>query len=270
MAGDAISNGAHVFLNEPALTLDSKPGGYLITTPHYNVTAKKLVIAVPKVGFNKIGGNIAEAIKDQKQFKDLVGIPVATIAQRWPNEWWHNIGYAGKDIHRIWTTEHCFNFTEIPVAQYAAQQLVTRTVYTDKEECVEFWQRTAQLGIKAVEAEIDRGLHDVLPQATIPQPLNTVVKIWPAAWYWLRGGSQFTNADIAAWAIEPLPGKQVSLVGESYNPQRSGWSDGAYKSSINTLNAKYGMHIVIPATANIKPVANANPASVTSAHPTGR
>jgi len=44
--------------------------------------------------------------------------------------------------------------------------------------------------LTAVEAEIDRGLHYVLPQATIPKPLNTVVEIWPAGWYWLRGGSE--------------------------------------------------------------------------------
>jgi hypothetical protein len=33
------------------------------------------------------------------------------------------------------------------------------------------------------------------------------------------------------------------LVGEAYNVQRSGWSDGAYKSSINLLNTKYGMSL---------------------------
>ena len=49
--------------------------------------------------------------------------------------------------------------------------------------------------------------------------------------------------DIAKWAIEPLKGEAVSLVGEGYNPQRSGWSDAAYKSSINTLNAKFGLSL---------------------------
>ncbi|HET8705962.1 MAG TPA: hypothetical protein VFM46_06635, partial [Pseudomonadales bacterium] len=49
----------------------------------------------------------------------------------------------------------------------------------------------------------------------------------------------FSNADIAKWAVNPLPGEAVSLVGESYNPQRSGWSDGAYKSSLNTLAANF-------------------------------
>jgi hypothetical protein len=52
-----------------------------------------------------------------------------------------------------------------------------------------------------------------------------------------------TNADLFDWAVEPLPGEEVALVGEAYNVQRSGWSDGAYKSSINLLNTKYGMSL---------------------------
>ncbi len=36
-----------------------------------------------------------------------------------------------------------------------------------------------------------------------------------------------------------MSGEDVALVGESYNPRRAGWSDGAYKSSINVLNALY-------------------------------
>ncbi len=254
MAADAVTNGAKVYLKQPVLSIASASGQYTLTTPDYQITADKVVIAAPKNGLNKITGNIAETIKNQTQYQDLVDIPVITIAQRWPNAWWENIGFPNKDIHRVWTTEHCFNFMEIPVANYAAQQLVTRTVYTDQQECVTFWQRAAQLGTDVVEAEIHRGLQAVLPKATIPEPLNTVVHYWPAAWYWLKGGSQFTNAQIASWAIAPIPGEKVSLVGESYNPQRSGWSDGAYKSSINTLNANYGFSITIPETPDLSTV----------------
>ena len=49
--------------------------------------------------------------------------------------------------------------------------------------------------------------------------------------------------DIAVWALEPLQGAAIYLVGEAYNPQRSAWSDGAYKSSINTLNRHFGMDL---------------------------
>jgi hypothetical protein len=78
---------------------------------------------------------------------------------------------------------------------------------------------------------------------TIPDPIKTHVPVWPAAWHWLRAGSGMTNADLFDWAVEPLAGEPVGLVGEAYNVQRSGWSDGAYKSSINLLNTRYGMSL---------------------------
>lgn len=252
MADVARQHGARIYTAQPVQVIkggQADPARYLALTPGYKVKAKKLIIAAPKVAVDHIQGDIPDALRKQGQFQDLVGIPVATIAQRWPSEWWKQSGYRGKNIHRAWTTDHCLNFIEIPTAQYAAQQKVTRSVYTDDLQCVRFWEHTAELGQAAVEKEIMRGLKELFPKATIPEPLATKVRIWPDAWYWLRGGSQFTNAQIAQWAVEPLPGEQVSLVGESYNPQRSGWSDGAYKSSINALNAKYGFSIAIPAAS---------------------
>ena len=78
---------------------------------------------------------------------------------------------------------------------------------------------------------------------TIPKPLKTHVQVWPAAWHWLSAGASGTHADLFAWAAEPLKGEDVALVGEAYNVQRSGWSDGAFKSSINLLNTRYGMQL---------------------------
>lgn len=240
LAAKAADNGARIYLDE-AVSNISRHGNapYTLVTSKNTVHARRVVIAVPKEGLEHIGGNIANAIKQQQQFKDLTGVKVVTIAQRWPNAWWQNAGYAGRDIHRAWSTETCVNFIEIPTAPYAASQLVTRTVYTDDPNCVKFWDNTAKRGTAQVESEIQRGLAVMFPNASIPQPLNTVVQVWPAAWYWLGGGSQYSNADIAKWAVKPLQGENVSLVGESYNPQRSGWSDGAYKSSLNALASQF-------------------------------
>jgi hypothetical protein len=91
-----------------------------------------------------------------------------------------------------------------------------------------------------VEAEIQRDLPHLFPGVTIPAPLETFVKVWPNAWYFIRGGSPFSNEDIAEWALEPLPGHAISMVGESYYPLRSGWSWAAYLSSIATLVEHFG------------------------------
>lgn len=67
--------------------------------------------------------------------------------------------------------------------------------------------------------------------------------------------------------MEPIEGENVSLVGESYNPQRSTWSDGAYKSSINLLNNKFGFAIDSnpPLLKAIAPLATARQAAAVAA-----
>jgi hypothetical protein len=242
MEQKALAAGVRIYTSEPAIEVNAGAGGtgrYEIVTPRYSVRANKLVIAVDPDGFRKVGGNLAARIQSQPQFQDLVGIKVASINQWWPNAWWKGVVPG----NRVWSTQHCVNFIEIPGAKYAADQLVTRTVYNDDLTCTEFWQATAERGVAAVEAEIDRELKSMFPNASIPKPTKTAVKIWPAGWYWLKAGSPFTNAQIAVWSLLPLAGEQVSLVGEGYNPKRSTWSDGAFKSSINTLNALYGMDL---------------------------
>jgi len=245
MERSALQAGARIYKRQPALEVDrslGNSGGYRIVTPQYVATAKRVVIAVDAGAFQKVQGDIAAAIQAQPQFQDLIGIKVASIAQWWPTAWWKN-AIPGKNTHRAWTTEHCLNFIEIPTAPYAADQLVTRSVFDDSRLCADFWEITAQRGTAAVEAEIARGLKYLFPGVTIPAPLKTTVKIWPAGWYFLKAGSPFTNAQIASWAIRPLPGEDISLVGDCYNPQRTSWIDGAYKSSINTLNSAFGLNL---------------------------
>jgi hypothetical protein len=252
MSARATEGGARIFLSDPVQRITKQGGArpYRLVTANHVVSAKRVVIATETKGLQKIGGSIGRAIHDQPQFTDILGVKVAVIVQRWPNAWWLN-AVPGKDVRRAWTTEHCLNFIEIPIDAYSANQLATRSVYDDDARCVAFWENTASRGTEAVEAEITRGLRYLFPDATIPQPLATVVQIWPEAWHWLRGGSSFTNAQTAEWAVQPLPGEDVSLVGESYNPQRAAWVDAALKSSINTLNARYGFDLPTSGAARI-------------------
>jgi hypothetical protein len=250
MGDRARQAGATIRLSEPVIDVSpgTKPYRYLIRTPRSTVRAKRLVIGIDAQAFANVTGAVAEAIKSSGQFQDLLGVKVVTVAQRWPSAWWSGLTAGGQPLRRAWTTEHALNALEIPIQPYVADQLITRTVYDDDSRTVDFWETTAQRGIQHVEAEIMRGLRYLFPGTTIPNPLNTHVQVWPAGWYWLRGGSNYTNAGIADWAVEPLAGEPVSLVGEAYNPQRSGWSDGAYKSSIRALNGQFGFNLPLLAT----------------------
>ncbi len=246
MEASARAHGARVFTSEPVLKIRRVHWGgeprYRLRTSRHRVNARRVVVAVDADGFRHVSGPIARAIQDQSQFRDLIGIKVVTVAQWWPSAWWLDVA-PGLDIRRAWTTEHCLNTIEIPANAYSEQQLVTRSVYDDDLRCVEFWETAASRSLDFVEEEIARGLAYLFPDADIPEPLHTHVQVWPAGWYWLRAGSAFTNADIADWALEPLPGERVFLVGDSYNPQRSAWSDAAFKSSIRTLNTHFGFDL---------------------------
>jgi hypothetical protein len=261
MEQKALAAGVRIYYSQPVSDISKAGGHYVLTTAGYQVHADRLVIAVDAEGMKYIGGEIADKIKAQPQFQDITGIKVATVTQWYPDAWWQN-AQPGKDIRRAWTTESCVNALEIPINPYAANQKVMRSVYVDDLQCVNFWEQTYQRGgTAAVEAEIKRGFGYLFPGVNIPNPLKTYVQIWPAGWHFVRAGSPFNNMDIATWAIQPIAGELVSLVGESYNPQRSGWTDGAYKSSINTLNTLYGMNLPGQTANLVGPLAPIAPVS---------
>lgn len=266
MGDRATAAGARIFTNEAVSSIDREGARYRLVTANHTVLADKVVIAVPPNALDGFEGDVVEEIRAQPEYKAIIAIPVITIAQWWPNRWWENLedptAMPGKTkLWRAWSTEHCFNLIEMPLQPYAVDQIVTRSVYDDDTNCVEFWRTIAQGGTAAVEAEIKRGLELMFNNTgvttpatvTIPAPLKTYVQYWPDAWHWLRDGTNgISNADLFAWAVEPIAGEDVALVGEAYHVQRSGWSDAAYKSSIHLLNMKYGLSL--PGLARTVPV----------------
>lgn len=256
MQEQAEADGAQIFTGEPVESISrADGGGYEVVTSAQTVSAEKVVIAVPPLGLDYIDGDVVEEIRAQQAYQDIVGVKVVTITQWWETDWYSEIINPAQsednNVWRAWTADHCLNFIEIPQEPYAAAANVTRSVYNDNLACSETWEELAAAGEEAVVAEVAVGL-DLLfngngvssPESvTIPEPLDTHFHVWDAAWYWLGAGASLSNAEQIEWAVEPLPGEDVGLVGEAYYVQRSGWSDGAYKSSINLLNQKYGMSL---------------------------
>ncbi|HNN93349.1 MAG TPA: FAD-dependent oxidoreductase [Pseudomonadota bacterium] len=219
------------------------------------VNANKLVVAISPYWLNQVGGDVALALKDRPEYKQIIGVKVVTITQWWPENWWDQIKDPSKttdaNVWRAWTTDHCLNFIEIPQNAYAVAAKATRSVYDDDIRCVQFWEELAKQGMPVLEAELQRQLTALFNNngastpatVNIPKPLKTHVQIWPDAWHWLTASATITNKDLANWAVQPLAGEDVGLVGEAYYVNRSGWSDGAYKSSIRLLNEKYGLKL---------------------------
>jgi protoporphyrinogen oxidase len=252
LALKAKESGVRIYLEEPVKSIDKESKHYSLVTPKHRVNTSHVVITVPPKAFDHIQGNISRAIQSQDQYKSLIGVNVVTIAQWYEKPWWLNIRGIkdNKKVWRAWTTESCINSIEIPQEQYAAKQNVIRSVYSDSLECVEKWREIAKEGPRSIEREVKKGLEHLFSNNGVTHPVEigeaskTFYWEWPDGWYYIRAGFPFSTLDIFNWAVQPLKDENVALAGESYNPQRATWSDGAYKSAIHLLNKRYGFSIV--------------------------
>lgn len=242
------------FKSEPlvSFTPQTVDSGYELITPKHKVLVKKLVLAIPPTGMNHVTGPLAEEIRSQPEYQALLPIRIVVINQWWDKAWWESVrdpkvsGNTGK-TWRAWTDEHCVNHTEIPQEKYAAAGKVTRSVYSDDMKCVKFWEDLYHSGgIEAVEAEVVKGLTLVFntpfakKKLILPRPLKTTMQLWPAGWYFVKAGSQVSNAEISKWSQEPIKGRfDLMMVGEAYWPNRPGWSEGAYFSVNELLKTKF-------------------------------
>lgn len=262
MEKKAVESGVRIFKSQAVTHIERSGKGFRYRVRSQGagdgaknlvVNANRVVVAVSPYWLNQIDGDIAADIKKRTEFQQITGVRVVTITQWWPDAWWQQIKDPGKTsdntVWRAWTTDLCLNFIEIPQEPYAAAAKVTRTVYDDDIRCVQFWEELAKQGTPKLEAELQTQLNKLFNNngatmpatVTIPKPLKTHFHVWPDAWHWLGASATLTNADLANWAVQPLSGEEVGLVGEAYFVNRSGWSDGAYKSSMRLLNEKYGV-----------------------------
>ena len=251
LARKAQESSVRIFLEEPVKSIDKESSLYLLVTSKHRVNTSQVVITVPPKAFDHIQGNIARAIQSQEQYKSLIGVNVVTIAQWYDNPWWLNIRGIkdNKKVWRAWTTDSCINSIEIPQEQYGAKQNVIRSVFNDRLDCVKKWRDLALEGPQAIEREVKKGLEHLFSNNGVTQPVEigeaskTFYWEWPDGWYFIRAGFPFSTRDIFNWAVQPLKDENIALAGESYNPQRATWTDGAYKSAIHLLNKKYGFAI---------------------------
>lgn len=251
LARKAQESGVRIYLDEPVKSIDKESSHYSLVTSKHRINSARVVITVPPKAFDHIRGNTALAIQSQAQYKSLIGVNVVTVAQWYDTPWWLDIRGIkdNKKVWRAWTTDSCINSIEIPQEQYAAKQNVIRSVYSDSLDCVKKWRDLASEGHQSIEREVKKGLEHLFSNNGVTQPVKigepnkTFYWEWPDGWYYIRAGSPFSTRDISHWAVEPLGDENVALAGESYNPQRATWSDGAYKSAIHLLNTKYGFSI---------------------------
>jgi len=235
---------ASIKTGEPLTAFEAMPNGngYMLHTSHYNVPVRQLIITPGPMGFDKIGGKLADAIRARPEYKALVPIRVVIINQQWETAWWlkARLDASGIPPWRSWTTEHCIHHTEIPQEAYLAKTFVVRAVYSEDPKCVTHWETlNNQGGLDAVAAAARIGLSQVFG-VDVPAPKKTTMKLWSGGWYYTRPGTLVSNKGIAEWSVEPLAGRRdLMLAGEAWWGDRPGWSTGAYLSVDKLLAARF-------------------------------
>lgn len=237
------------YLNEEVLRIDDSANSaytFSIETTNYQVYSNQIVAAIPPVGWVNIQGTIANEIKSNKHFQSILPIKVMIIEHYWSRRWWEESSLFGSNVDRAWTQQNCISFIEIFSQQpEKREQNLTKTVYDDGL-CVDMWSVLLERpSLNDLNDEILRGLRSIFIDVQIPAPTKTFTQIWPDAWHYQKSNSDVTNKQILKWALQPLSrlGKhQLSLVGEAFNIDRSGWIDGALKSSLFSLYSQFNFN----------------------------
>ena len=246
-----VVNNARLYLNETVLQIGDNGNTtesyiFSVETQRYQIKAKQLIIAIPPSGWADITGTIGNEIKAHTNFKSILPIKIITIENYWPRRWWEESSLFGSHVDRAWTRQNCISFIEI-LSQHPSkrEQNLTRTVYDDGL-CTGTWSTLIGRSSDAdLIQELLRGLRSLFIDVEIPAPTKTFTHIWPGAWHFQRSNTNVTNKELARWALNPLSRfekNHINLVGEAYNIDRSGWIDGAIKSSLMSLASQFRLN----------------------------
>lgn len=159
------------------------------------------------------------------------------------------------------TTMFTNNTNELPLTDYHDFINISRSVYNDGQTQVANWIALYQAGEAlspggggntAVNRQILKSLRVMYPNvftgvpAEEPSILATHFTVHTPAWFYLKQGAtanQLTDDSVYQWSLHPLDNEKVYLVSDSWKTDTSGWSDAAYKGSVQVLDTYFGASI---------------------------
>ena len=82
--------GVKMYAKEKVKTINRKGKRFAVHTDNFKVSAKKIIIAVPKFPFEKVSGNVAAVIKRSYLFKAVLPRSAFKAAAIYSYPWWEN------------------------------------------------------------------------------------------------------------------------------------------------------------------------------------
>jgi monoamine oxidase len=208
---------------------------YVIATDRRTVTASTVIFAATPAGLMGIDGSIGARLATHNMVTGSKPILVTTLTQRFASRWWEQ-AFPHK---RVWTTDNCLQLLEMPLTPGSKETNALRVSYADGA-CAYYWKSLFKQPTAVVNAVVKMYLQSLFPGVAIPDPLETVTQVWDNAWHFESPGAQYTIAEKRAWAIRPIAGEKVAIVGEAFNLQRT-WSNGVIAMVNEALNQHLGI-----------------------------
>jgi hypothetical protein len=274
MRAATVAKGGRVFLSDAVKSINSQAdGSFSLVTDGHTVSAKQVILAIPLGAIAKVTGDVITTITAAKEYKNVTAAKSMQVTHQWDKQWWHSdLRYpdagavVGGDlpdgaapILRADTTimpdGYCINSIEMPYTAQRDALKVTRTVYSDNRTCVDknltLYGNGGTAGEQALDAELLKSLRILFPgifdgSANEPKITKTDVNVHEEAWFYLKTGATangVTNKSILDWSATPIADKKLYLVGDTWYPLGSGWSNAAYVSSIRVLNTHFGLNM---------------------------
>lgn len=258
------NNGARTYLNEKALSVShltgsATGGGYVygIGTTHHNFRAKRLVVAVPSTAVAEMTGDVGSTLAQN----DYIKYALATAAGTWngffPYMWWRprtselcldsycafNLNFTMNPLEKNYTqwsfwdnSQGGFTFIQfLPTPERQAGNLLR--VFWDNANIKQYDNVLETGGQAAVTELVMMRLREkfTVSDGPIPDPVDAFYKSEQNGYTYISAGAPFTAVQQTAWAIEPLAGEKLCLVGESYDMLNTGWQEAAAFTAHNCM-----------------------------------
>lgn len=216
-------------------------------------SAKKIFNSIPPLNMTDISGSLMDELRARPEFRSIEAVKTITISVWWNRRWWEPMREARWPLNKIYFVTYfggeCFNTFETYTTEYLYNQNATRAVYDDGQ-CVLMWEKLIREGPAGVE-KIKKMLVESINRFVTSAGFGDQVQISLAdirdvkplirfpAWHLTKPDTEPTVCDIEAWAVNPVPGQPLHLIGEAYGLQLAAWNEGVGKSVLRALRHAY-------------------------------
>jgi len=259
LTGYLQSAGVHFDLGDEVVCMNKgiAPTGYLpsvVTSSGKFFVAKQIFNSMPPLNMSDIQGTIMDSLNGMEEFTSIEAEKVITMSVWWNRRWWEPMRPESAWLNKIYFTTYfggeCFNTFEIYTTPYLYKQNVTRGIYDDGQ-CVEMWEKLINEGpsgvLKMKKLLVEAlNRHIAVSNFTAQVGLLSVSDIanvrplirFPA-WHLSKPDTNPTTCDVEEWAVQPIIGTPMHMMGEAYAPQTMGWNEGVMKSAVRAIKKAY-------------------------------